>query len=56
MLAVVIALGISVFVLGRQVIVDATLTNAVVLSVAVLLPILPAAALAWIQPDAPTDA
>ena len=55
-LAVVIGLGISVFVLGRQVVVDAALTNAVVLSVAVLLPILPAAALAWIQPDAPIDA
>jgi hypothetical protein len=55
-LAVVIVLGISVFVLGRQVVVDAALTNAVVLSVAVLLPILPAAALAWIEPDAPTDA
>ena len=51
-----IVLGIAVFLLGRQVVVDAALTNALVLSVAVLLPILPAAALAWIQPDAPTDA
>jgi hypothetical protein len=49
--AAVIVIGIAVFVLGRAVTLDASLVNALVLSVAVLLPILPAAALAWIEPD-----
>ena len=53
--AVAIALGIAVFVLDRPVTVDAALVNAVVLTVGVLLPVLPAAALAWIEPDAPAD-
>jgi O-antigen/teichoic acid export membrane protein len=49
--AAVIVIGIAVFILGRAVTLDASLVNAIVLSVAVLLPILPAAALAWIEPD-----
>jgi hypothetical protein len=52
----VVAVGISVFVLGRTVTLDADLVNALVLCVAVLLPVLPAAALAWIEPDALADA
>ena len=51
----VVILGISVFILGRTVVVDAGLVNALVLSIAVLLPVLPAAALAWIEPDSPAD-
>ena len=54
-IAAVVVAGISVFVLGRSVTLDAALVNALVLSVAVLLPVLPAAALAWIEPDAPAD-
>lgn len=54
-IAGVVVVGISVFVLGRTVTLDANLVNAIVLSVAVLLPVLPAAALAWIEPDAPAD-
>jgi hypothetical protein len=54
-IAAVVVLGISVFILGRTVTVDAGLVNALVLSVAVLLPVLPAAALAWIEPDPPAD-
>ena len=54
--AVVVALGIVVFILNRQVVVDAGLVNALALCVGVLLPVLPAAALAWIEPDAPADA
>jgi hypothetical protein len=54
-IATVAVVGISVFVLGRTVVLDANLVNAVVLCVAVLLPVLPAAALAWIEPDAPAD-
>jgi O-antigen/teichoic acid export membrane protein len=49
--AAVIVIGFAVFVLGHAVTLDANLVNAIVLSVAVLLPILPAAALAWIEPD-----
>jgi hypothetical protein len=47
--------GISVFVLERPIIIDAALANALVLCIGVLLPVLPAAALAWIEPDAPLD-
>ena len=52
--AVVVA-GLIVFVFGRSLTLDASLVNALVLCVAVLLPILPTAALAWIEPDAPED-
>jgi hypothetical protein len=51
----VVVVGISVFAFDRTVTLDANLVNALVLSVAVLLPVLPAAALAWIEPDAPAD-
>jgi hypothetical protein len=51
----VVVVGISVFAFGRTVTLDANLVNALVLSVAVLLPVLPAAALAWIEPDPPAD-
>jgi hypothetical protein len=51
----VVVVGISVFILDRTVTLDANLVNALVLCVAVLLPVLPAAALAWIEPDAPAE-
>jgi hypothetical protein len=54
-IGVVVVLGISVFILGRTLTIDANLVNALVLSVAVLLPVLPAAALAWIEPDPLAD-
>ena len=47
----VIVAGIEAFVLERPVTLDASAINALVLSVAVLLPVLPTAALAWIEPD-----
>ena len=50
-IAGVVAAGISVFVLDRPITLDANLVNALVLCVAVLLPVLPAAALASIEPD-----
>jgi hypothetical protein len=53
--AIVVA-GLMVFLLGQTIVIDATLVNALVLCVAVLLPVLPAAALAWIEPDMPVDA
>ena len=54
-LGVVIVLGILVLGVGRPVTLDAGLVNAMVLCVAVLLPVLPSAALAWIEPDAPAE-
>ena len=53
--AIVVA-GLVVFVMGQTIVIDAALVNALVLCVAVLLPVLPAAALAWIEPDMPVDA
>ena len=50
-IAGVSAAGISVFLFDRPITLDANLVNALVLCVAVLLPVLPAAALAWIEPD-----
>ena len=43
--------ALQVWLFGHPVTVDADLANALVLSNAVLLPVLPAAALAWIEPD-----
>jgi len=47
----IVAVGVLVFIMGRTVTLDAGLVNVLVLCVGVLLPILPAAALAWIEPD-----
>jgi hypothetical protein len=46
-----IAVGITVLGFGHAVTLDATTTTAIVLSVTVLIPVLPAATLAWIEPD-----
>ena len=43
--------GLAVWLLDKPVTIDAGLANALVLSIAVLLPVLPTAALAWIEPD-----
>lgn len=60
-LAAVVVIGVGVVAIlvlgfGRVVTLDATIVGAAALSVAVLIPILPVAALAWIEPDAPADA
>ena len=52
--AIVIA-GLAVFLFGRTIVIDASSVNVLVLCVAVLLPVLPAAALTWIEPDAPDE-
>jgi uncharacterized membrane protein len=54
-IAVVAAVGILVLGFDRPVTLDAGLVNGLVLCVAVLLPVLPVAALAWIEPDPPAD-
>jgi hypothetical protein len=43
--------ALQVWLFGHPVTIDANLANALVLSNAVLLPVLPTAALAWIEPD-----
>ena len=43
--------GLAVWVLDRPITIDAGTANALVLSIAVLLPVLPVAALAWIEAD-----
>ena len=45
--------GVLVLGLGRELTVDAGLANAVVLSMGTLVPLLPVAALAWVEPDVP---
>lgn len=55
---VVIGIGIvAVLVLGmgREVLLDGTLVSGAAISVGVLIPVLPVAALAWIEPDAPEE-
>ena len=47
----IIVAGLAVFVFGGTLVIDAAAVNVLVLCVAVLLPVLPAAALAWIEPD-----
>jgi uncharacterized membrane protein len=43
--------GLAVWLFGKPITIDAALANALVLCMAVLLPVLPTAALAWIEPD-----
>jgi hypothetical protein len=53
--AVVAAMVIAVLGFGRTLTIDATLAGAAALCLGVLLPLLPAAALAWIEPDEPAE-
>ena len=56
---VVLAIGVvAVLVLGmgRQVSLDGTVVSAAAISIGVLVPVLPVAALAWIEPDPPEEA
>ncbi len=52
----VAGVAIPVLLLGHVVTLDGTVVGALALSVAVLIPLLPVAALAWIEPDAPSEA
>ena len=52
---VVAVVAIAVLGLEKTVTLDATIVSAAAISVGVLLPLLPAAALAWIEPDPPAD-
>ncbi len=58
--AVVVAavgvIAVMVLGMGREVRLDASFVSAAAITVGVLLPILPIAALAWLEPDAPAEA
>ena len=45
--------GVLVLGLGNELTIDAGLANALVLCMGTLIPLLPVAALAWVEPDAP---
>lgn len=52
----VVGVAIQVLVMGRVVTLDAGVVGALAISVGVLIPLLPTAALAWVEPDAPPEA
>lgn len=52
----VVVVGVIVLGLGRVVTLDATVVSAIAICAGVLIPLLPVAALAWIEPDAPAEA
>lgn len=52
----VAGVAIPVLLLGHAVTLDGTVVGAFALSAGVLIPLLPVAALAWIEPDAPPEA
>jgi hypothetical protein len=54
--AAVGVVAVAVLGMGREVRLDAALVSAVAITLGVLLPILPIAALAWLEPDAPAEA
>lgn len=55
-IAAVLVVGVTVLGFGRNVVLDATLVTGIVLCAGVLVPLLPVAALAWLEPDAPAEA
>ena len=60
-LSTTVVLGIGVVAvlvlgMGRQLSLDGTLVSAAAISIGVLIPVLPVAALAWIEPDPPAEA
>jgi hypothetical protein len=53
--ALVAAVTLPVLAFGQAIVIDAGLATALALCLGVLLPVLPAAALAWLEPDALED-
>ena len=47
--------GIMVLGLGNELTIDASVANALILCIATLVPLLPVASLAWVEPDALVD-
>lgn len=54
--AVVVVIGVIVLGMGRVVTLDGTVVTGIAICTGVLLPLLPVAALAWVEPDAPAEA
>ena len=52
----ILVVGVLVLGFGKVVTLDGAAVSALVLCVGVLLPLLPVAALAWVEPDPPADA
>lgn len=55
-IAVVVVLGVVVLGFGKPVTLDWQVVTDVAICTGVLIPLLPAAALAWVEPDAPAEA
>ena len=54
-IAILAFVGVVVLGLGNELTIDAPVANALVLCMATLVPLLPVAALAWVEPDVPAD-
>src|SRR5262245_33847793 len=52
---VVAVVAVPVLVFGQAMVIDAGIATALALCIGVLLPVLPTATLAWLEPDAPED-
>jgi len=53
--AILAALAIPVIGFGREIVLDAPVMTAAAISIGTLIPVLPVASLAWIEPDLPED-
>ena len=51
----VIYVGVVVLALGRTLTLDGSIATALAICTGVLVPLLPVAALAWVEPDAPAE-
>jgi uncharacterized membrane protein len=54
-IALIVVIGVLVLGMGKVVVLDGTVVGGLVLCVGVLIPLLPAAALAWVEPDPPAE-
>ncbi len=54
--AVVAAIAVMVMGFGRVITLDGTVVSAIAITIGTLIPVLPIAALAWLEPDAPEEA
>jgi hypothetical protein len=52
----VVVIAVLVLGMGRNVNLDGTIVSAIAICTGVLIPLLPVAALAWVEPDAPAEA
>ena len=54
-IAIISYVGVVVLAFGSAITIDASVANALVLCMGTLVPLLPFASLAWVEPDAPVD-